>query len=73
MDEANGANVGDGNVAKAVGPSAAAALRGSISLSLMSSGSKHWTAIAIPHTYMGNSFPIRVSNNRNEILIYMHI
>ena len=34
--------------------------KGNISLSLMSSGSKHWTAINIPHTYMGNSWPIRV-------------
>lgn len=36
--------------------------RGNISLSLMSSGSKHWTAINIPHTYMGNSWPIRVQS-----------
>ncbi len=36
-------------------------MRGNISLSLMSSGSKHWTSITIPHTYMGNSWPIRVS------------
>jgi hypothetical protein len=33
--------------------------RGSINLSLMSSGSKHWTSISIPHTYMGSSWPIR--------------
>lgn len=33
--------------------------RGNISLSLMSSGSKLWTTINIPHTYMGSSWPIR--------------
>ena len=35
--------------------------KGNISLSMMSSGSKLWTTISIPHTYMGSSWPIRVS------------
>ena len=34
--------------------------KGNINLNLMSSGSKHWTTIAIPHTYIGSSWPIRV-------------
>ena len=34
--------------------------KGNISLSMMSSGSKLWTTISIPHTYMGSSWPIRV-------------
>ena len=36
--------------------------KGNISLSMMSSGSKLWTTISIPHTYMGSSWPIRVRN-----------
>ncbi len=51
---------GEDVVGAAAGASSTAATRGNISLSLMSSGSKHWTAINIPHTYMGNSWPIRV-------------
>ena len=26
----------------------------------LSSGSKHWSTITIPHTYIGSSWPIRV-------------
>ena len=36
--------------------------KGNISLSMMSSGSKLWTTISIPHTYMGSSWPIRFTS-----------
>lgn len=40
--------------------------KGNISLSMMSSGSKLWTTINIPHTYMGSSWPIRFTSLDSE-------